>query len=119
MAETAYVKVRGDWHPEVLANGQTMAPGEPFPRSLLDPGDENHEGDKRLIDEGIVIDAVLPPVELEGDALTERARELDIKGRSKMSAEELRVAIAAEESEPPPATQPEPTPTPTTTEGER
>jgi hypothetical protein len=116
MAETAYVKVRGDWHPEVLANGQTMAPGEPFLRSLLDLDDD---GDGRLLDRGIVIDALLPPVELEGDALTERARELDIKGRSKMSAEELRVAIAAEESEPPPATQPEPTPTPMTTEGER
>lgn len=57
MAETAYAKVRGDWHPEVLANGQTMAPGEPFPRKMLDAKDA---GDRRLLDEGIVIDAVAP-----------------------------------------------------------
>lgn len=49
------VKVRADWHPEVLANGQTMAPGEPFDKSLL--SDE----DKRLTDEGIVIPAAEAP----------------------------------------------------------
>jgi hypothetical protein len=48
------VKVRGDWHPEVLANGQTMAPGEPFERKLL------ADDDQRLLDEGIVIEAASP-----------------------------------------------------------
>lgn len=46
------VKVRGDWHPEVLSNGLTMAPGEPFAKSMLT--DDDH----RLVDEGIVIEAV-------------------------------------------------------------
>lgn len=36
--------------------------------------------------------------ELTGDALAERARELDIKGRSQMDADELRAAIAAAEA---------------------
>lgn len=57
MAETALVKVRGDWHPEVLANGQTMAPGEAFPRKLLDAKDP---GDQRLVDEGVIIEAASP-----------------------------------------------------------
>lgn len=35
--------------------------------------------------------------ELRGDALHERARELDVQGRSEMSADELRDAVAAAE----------------------
>jgi hypothetical protein len=86
------VKVRGDWHPEVLANGQTMAPGEPFERSLLGPDDA------RLIDEGLIIDAVVTPVPLEGEALQDRAKALAIKGRTGMTADELREAVALEEA---------------------
>lgn len=36
--------------------------------------------------------------ELTGEALTERARELDIHGRSNMNADELRAAIAEAEA---------------------
>lgn len=36
--------------------------------------------------------------ELTGDALAERARDLDIKGRSSMDADELRAAIAETEA---------------------
>jgi hypothetical protein len=91
------VKLRGDWHAETLASGRTIAPGEPFERSDLDSGDP---GDKRLLDEGLIIDAVIAPVQLEGEDLQARAKELGIIGRSKMSADELREAIAL--AEPPP-----------------
>lgn len=88
------VKVRADWHPEVLANGQTMAPGEPFDKSLLS------EADQRLTDEGIVIPASITPVELEGDALQDRAKALGVKGRTGMTADQLREAVALAESTP-------------------
>lgn len=89
---TDLAKVRADWHPEVLANGLTMAPGEPFDRSLLT------EEDQRLTDEGIIIPASVTPVPLEGEALTERAKELGIKGRTSMTADDLREAVALEEA---------------------
>lgn len=38
-----------------------------------------------------------PPEELKGDALTKRAQELNIEGRSEMGAEDLRDAIAEAE----------------------
>jgi hypothetical protein len=89
------VKLRGDWHPEVLADGRTIAPGEPFDRAFLDPDDP---GDARLIDEGLIIESEAPQADLEGEDLAERAKALDIRGRSKMSADELREAVALAES---------------------
>jgi hypothetical protein len=86
------VKVRTDWHPEVLANGRTMPPGEPFERSLL--SDE----DSRLLDEGLVIEASVTPVDLGGDALQDRAKALNVKGRASMTADELREAVAIAEA---------------------
>lgn len=90
------VKVRGDWHPETLSNGQTVAPGEPFERSLLDPNDD---GDGRLLGEGILIGASVTPAALEGDALQDRAKTLGVKGRTTMSADELREAVALAEAQ--------------------
>jgi hypothetical protein len=87
------VKVRGDWHPEVLANGRTVAPGEPFEHDLLDP-----ERDARLVGEGILIDAIVTPVPLSGDELRDRAKALAISGRASMSADELREAVALAEA---------------------
>lgn len=78
-----------------------MAPGEPFDKSLL--SDE----DARLIDEGIIIPASVTPVPLEGEALQDRAKELGVKGRTSMTADELREAVALAEA----------TPTTGTTEG--
>ena len=92
---TELVKLRGDWHPEVLADGRTIAPGEPFDRALLDPNDP---GDARLIDEGLIIDSEPAQTDLQGEDLTERAKALEIKGRSKMTADELREAVAQAES---------------------
>jgi hypothetical protein len=86
------VKVRGDWHPEVLANGLTMAPGEPFERTMLT------DEDRRLLDEGLIIDAIVTPVPLEGEALQDRAKALNVKGRTGMTADELREAVALEEA---------------------
>jgi hypothetical protein len=91
---TDLVKLRGDWHAETLANGRTIAPGEPFDRADLDA-----EGDARLIEEGLVIDATVTPVPLEGDALQDRAKALGIKGRTTMAADELREAVALAESQ--------------------
>lgn len=100
MADT--VKLRGDWHAETLSSGRTVAPGEVFERSLLDTDDPI---DARLVDEGLIIDAVVSPVELEGEALQARAAELRIPKRSTMSADELRQAVAEREAA---QTQPDP-----------
>lgn len=88
------VKLRSDWHAETLANGRTIAPGEPFDRADLDS-----EGDARLIEEGLIIDASVTPVPLEGDELQARAKALGIRGRSTMSADDLREAVALAEAE--------------------
>lgn len=89
---TDLVKVRGDWHPEALAGGYVAAPGEPFDRSLMTDADD------RLVEEGIIIPASVTPVALEGDALTERAKALNVKGRTSMTADELREAVALAEA---------------------
>ena len=41
-------------HPEDLASGRTVAPGEKVPANAVDPKDDH---DKRLIDEGILVQA--------------------------------------------------------------
>lgn len=88
------VKVIGD-HPEDLASGRVVAPEEVFDRSELDLKSPH---DQRLLDDGIVIEARVTPVALEGDALRDRASELNIEGRSTMSAEKLRRAVAEAEA---------------------
>lgn len=62
MTATKYVKLRGDHsHPELLANGQTVVPGEPFERSALaTKAKEGEPTDARLIDEGLIIDSDAP-----------------------------------------------------------
>lgn len=84
------VKLPADWHAETLANGQTIAPGEPFERSLLTDDDERVKG--------LLIGAHVTPVALEGDDLQERAKVLGIRGRSTMSADDLRTAVALAET---------------------
>lgn len=44
-------------------------------------------------------DPPIEPVVLAGDALVQRAQELDIEGRSTMTADELRAAVSAKEQE--------------------
>lgn len=98
-------------HPEDLASGRVVAPEEPFDSDALarKPTGENpdpaamvaYEHDKRLLDEGRIIDAKITPVELEGEALQERARGLNIDGRTTMSATKLRRAVAEAEAKQP------------------
>jgi hypothetical protein len=95
------VKLRGDWHAETLANGRTIAPGEPFERTDLDT-----DADARLIEEGLIIDAQVTPAPLEGDALQSRAKTLGVTGRAKMTADELREAVALAEATSGDTTQP-------------
>jgi hypothetical protein len=103
------LKVVGD-HPEDLASGRVVAPEEPFDSSALapkprgenpDPADVRaYEHDQRLLDEERVIEARITPVELEGEALMQRARELGIEGRTTMSAAKLKRAVAEAEADP-------------------
>lgn len=93
------VKVRGGWHPESLASGRTVVPGELFDRSALNLDDPH---DARLVDEGIIIEAIVAPAPLTGDALKARAEELGIPNRGRLSADELRVAVAKADAEAPP-----------------
>jgi hypothetical protein len=86
--------------PQDLASGRVVAPGEPVLAADLELG---HNGDwpthdQRLVEDGVLVEAILD-AELTGDALTQRANELSIKGRSKMTADELRAAIAIAEAE--------------------
>jgi hypothetical protein len=100
------VKLRGDWHAETLANGRTIAPGEPFDRADLTPASEDGPGDSRLTEEGLIIDAQVTPAPLEGDALQSRAKALGVTGRAKMTADELREAVALAEATSGETTQP-------------
>lgn len=54
--------------------------GQGVSEAIVQPGDDGGE-------------------QLEGDALNNRAKELDIKGRSNMTADELRAAIADAEAQ--------------------
>jgi hypothetical protein len=80
-------------HPEPLASGRTLLPGDTVPADAVNPDDAH---DRYLLDEGR-----LRPVEdaepLTGDALKQRAAELDIDGRSQMNAAQLRDAVAQAE----------------------
>lgn len=88
------VKLRADaGHPEILATGATIAPGEPFERSLLT------DADQRLTDEGLLIDAQITPTEEPMSVVRQRAQQFDIDGRSKMSPDELREAVALAEAQ--------------------
>jgi hypothetical protein len=103
------LKVIGD-HPEDLASGRVVAPEEPFEASALaskPTGDDAtpealraYEHDRRLLDEGRVIEAKMTPVALEGEALQARARELGIEGRTTMTAAKLKRAVAQAEQDP-------------------
>jgi hypothetical protein len=93
MAESEYVHV-GE-HAENLESGALIGPGEHVPADAL--GD----GDRWLIEDGVLrdVDSFGGETVVAGDALQQRARDLQIQGRSTMSADELRDAVAAREAE--------------------
>jgi hypothetical protein len=78
-------------HPEDLADGRIVAAGDVVE---LDP---NHPHNKRMVDEGLLLPTAGDDGVLRGEALQRRAAELDIEGRSSMTADELRQAIADKE----------------------
>lgn len=82
-------------HAENLESGALIGPGD-----RVKP-DELGDGDAWLIDEGVLrdVDSFGGETVVAGDALRKRAGDLEIEGRSKMSADELRDAIAAREKE--------------------
>lgn len=98
------IRVRSN-HAEDLADGRTVESGG-YARDV----DLRDPVNKRLLDEDRIIKvaesdvpegvpaAPVPP-KLTGDALDQRARDLNIEGRTTLSADELRDAIAEKEEE--------------------
>jgi hypothetical protein len=86
-------------HQEDLADGSILTPGQEVD---LDADALGEERNKQLVDDGLLINIddhkAAEPKQLEGDALEKRAQELDIKNRSKMSADELRAAVEGAEA---------------------
>lgn len=70
-----------------IADGRIYGPGERI--EFFDPTEPHNA---RLVKRGAVVWLVRQPA-LTGKALEERARELDITGRSEMTADQLREAI--------------------------
>lgn len=91
MTEPSQYLFVGD-HAEPLASGRTLLPGDTVPAGAVDPEDAH---DRYLLDEQRL--RPLVPEKLTGDALKARAAELDIEGRTDMTADELRKAVAAAE----------------------
>lgn len=87
-------------HADSLASGRPVAPYEELdqskPSDKVDPDDPH---DAALIAEGKLLNVDPQPDELTGEELQRRARDLNIEGRSKMSTEDLRAAIAKAEKE--------------------
>lgn len=107
MSATEYVHVGS--HADILSSGRSVGPGERVPEKELTSEDQH------LLDEGCLVDIgsfddgpsnsetiVAEETETKAD-LQARARDLEIDGRSKMSADELRAAIADREAEAPAA----------------
>lgn len=93
MSDTEYVHVGA--HADILASGRSIGPSDRVPESELT------EEDQHLLDEGRLVDvASFEPTEAQTHAqLRARASELEIDGRSKLSDDELREAIAKHEAE--------------------
>lgn len=82
-------------HADMLASGRPVGPGERLTDADL------HDEDQHILEEGRLVrvdsfDAGAPV--LTGDELKARAADLDISGRSSMTAEELRTAVAEHEN---------------------
>jgi hypothetical protein len=78
-------------HGETLASELRVNNGDEVPASKVD-----RDADGWLIEAGRLV--ALTPQKLTGDALKQRAADLDIEGRTAMSADELRDAVANAES---------------------
>lgn len=83
-------------HAEELDGGRPIAPGD-YTGPIEANADENPKN-AALVEEGLLIEATAPEPDsdpqLTGSELQKAAAELDIKDRTKMSADELRAAVA-------------------------
>lgn len=75
-------------HAVSLSNGRIVEPYGAI------SSDEIGAEDRWIRDDDLLIDAPVPPEELKGDALKQRARDLGIEGYSDMLADDLRKAVA-------------------------
>lgn len=92
---TEYVHVGS--HADVLASGRPVAPGERLAHEDLSPEDRHIVEEGRLVDvEAFGRGAENAPLSTE--EAKARAAELNIEGRSKMSADQLRTAVAVAET---------------------
>lgn len=89
---TEYVNI--STHADVLANGRNIGPSDRVLEAELTEEDLYLVEDGRLVAVDSFDSSTDEAPQLSGDALVERARELEIEGRSSMSADELRAAIA-------------------------
>ncbi len=81
-------------HAEILSSGRSIAPGERIPEGELS------EHDHHLLDEEYLVDVASFTGDHNGETVVDvkkRAAELEIEGRSKMSADDLRAAVAERE----------------------
>jgi hypothetical protein len=81
-------------HAESLDGGRPVAPGE-----YTGPIDPTQPHNAQMIEQGLLIEGSPPDPDqpLSGDELEARAKALKIPGRSTMTADELRSAVAAAE----------------------
>jgi hypothetical protein len=79
---------------DTLDDGRPIAPGE-----TIEDLDLDLPHNKLLHDEGRLVVLDQKRERLTGKALSDRAAELDIEGRTDMSADQLRAAIAKKEAE--------------------
>jgi hypothetical protein len=88
-------------HDPALDIDRQVIAGQPVPPDLVDAyNDAGGSTTSTSAPAGAVDSSTAPSgEELTGDALQARASELDIKGRSKMDADELRAAIAQAEQQ--------------------
>lgn len=92
---TEYVHVGS--HADVLASGRVVGPGERLTHDDLDAEDQHVVEEGRLVNvESFEKGASNEVLSLE--EAKSRAAELNIEGRSKMSADQLRTAIAEHEN---------------------
>lgn len=78
---------------------ETLGSGRPVATSDVVEADLAHHHDRWLIAVGLLVP--IPDryeTKLTGDALKQRAADLNIEGRSSMGADELRAAVAAAEN---------------------
>lgn len=100
-------------HAENLTSGGMLEPSERIAEGdlALTAGDKVG-GDQWLVDDGRLVDVESfgPSEVLSGQALKDRAKELEIDGYSTMKADALRAAIAEREAEIAAQTPPDPDP---------